>query len=221
MKTAKALETLGKLEEMTVLDPVVDTVRRAVRKVLHPSTFKDLLLGVPVGHPAHQVLVQLPTGAFACTVLLDAVTGTERAARVLIATGLAAVVSAVATGLAEWSDLHPQQQRVGLVHAGANVMATGCFALSLAARFSARGGEKSGHWLGSQRSETAASWADISPSGWLKASTMSSRCRTWYLPGEPPGTARRDPGERSTPAQTGTGALGGVEGRSHCTGHLR
>ncbi|GAA5225640.1 Rieske 2Fe-2S domain-containing protein [Paeniglutamicibacter antarcticus] len=142
MKTLKAVKTLGKLEEMTALDPVVDIVRRAVRKVLRPSTAKDLLHGVPMGHPAHPFLVQLPTGAFACAVLLDAVPGTERAARVLIATGLAAVVPAVATGLTDWSDLHPQQQRVGLVHAGANVLATGCFAMSLAARLSAREGGK-------------------------------------------------------------------------------
>src|SRR5262249_44708587 len=73
--------------------------------------------GVPFGQPAHPALVRLPLGCWTSAVLLDLFRGTERAAAVLIAAGVAGTVPAAATGLADWSALHQDQQRVGLVHA--------------------------------------------------------------------------------------------------------
>jgi len=67
-------------------------------------------------------------------VLLDLMPGTARASRLLIGAGLAGVLPATATGLADWSALHRHQQRVGLVHA----MAQGCATVIFAASFGLR-----------------------------------------------------------------------------------
>ena len=47
-------------------------VQRAVRSVPASSDVAELLHGVPLGHSAHPLLVQLPTGALAGAVLLGA-----------------------------------------------------------------------------------------------------------------------------------------------------
>src|SRR6185437_3859314 len=73
-------------------------------------------------------------------VLLDLFRGTDRAAAVLIAAGIAGTVPAAATGLADWSALHQDQQRVGLVHAICQAGAATLFLGSLAARAGGRPG---------------------------------------------------------------------------------
>src|SRR5579863_1262718 len=66
--------------------------------------------------------------------------GTERAAAVLIAAGIAGTAPSAATGLADWSALHRDQQRVGLVHAACQAGAATLFLGSLAARTGGRTG---------------------------------------------------------------------------------
>jgi nitrite reductase/ring-hydroxylating ferredoxin subunit len=56
----------------------------------------------------------------------------------LIGAGVAVTVPAAATGLADWSALHRDQQRVGLVHAVCQSGAAALFLGSLAARISGR-----------------------------------------------------------------------------------
>ena len=56
----------------------------------------------------------------------------------LIGAGVAVTVPAAATGLADWSALHRDQQRVGLVHAICQASAACMFLGSLAARASGR-----------------------------------------------------------------------------------
>ena len=51
---------------------------------------------------------------------------------------LLAPVPAAAAGLADWSSLHREQQRVGVVHAAANAGAMALFASSLLARTAGR-----------------------------------------------------------------------------------
>jgi nitrite reductase/ring-hydroxylating ferredoxin subunit/uncharacterized membrane protein len=96
------------------------------------------LHGVPFGQPAHPALVRLPLGCWTSAVLLDLFRGTDRAARMLIGAGVAVTVPAAATGLADWSALHRDQQRVGLVHAVCQSGAAALFLGSLAARISGR-----------------------------------------------------------------------------------
>jgi len=134
MKPLPALELVTRLEDAAWLDPLARKVRNAVKSAVRPRWLRDVLHGVPVGHPVHPLAVQVPLGAWLSAAVLDAVPGNEGAARVLIGLGtLSAVPSAVA-GFTDWSQLHPQQQRVGLVHAAANLAATGLYAASLVER---------------------------------------------------------------------------------------
>jgi nitrite reductase/ring-hydroxylating ferredoxin subunit len=89
--------------------------------------------------------VQVPIGAWTSAAVLDALPGTAAASGVLIGVGVAAAIPAAVSGLADWSQLHEQQKRVGLVHAAANVIAVGLYGASLFQR--ARGKTTSGKVL--------------------------------------------------------------------------
>jgi nitrite reductase/ring-hydroxylating ferredoxin subunit/uncharacterized membrane protein len=111
-----------------------------VVRTLPAGSRTDALHGVPFGQPAHPALVRLPLGCWTSAVILDLFRGTERAAAVLIAAGVAGTAPAAATGLADWSALHRDQQRVGLVHAVCQASAATLFLGSLAARAGGRTG---------------------------------------------------------------------------------
>lgn len=134
------------LENAAALDRVARPVRKRVRKLLGDGAVRNALHGVWLGHPLHPTLVQVAVGVFSSASLLDMGRGHERSARLLIATGLASSAPAVATGWADWAELHDQQQRVGLVHAASNVSGLTFYSLSLAARLA--GNEASGRRLG-------------------------------------------------------------------------
>ncbi|WP_045731158.1 Rieske 2Fe-2S domain-containing protein [Pseudarthrobacter chlorophenolicus] len=145
MKPLPALELVTRFEDAEWLDPVAKSVRKAVKKIIPPGWMRDVLHGVPVGHPVHPLAVQVPMGAWISAAVLDAVPGTEQAAKILVGVGaLSAVPSAVA-GFTDWTQLHPQQQRVGLVHAAANIAATTLYSASLVQR--AKGSHASGKVL--------------------------------------------------------------------------
>lgn len=122
------------MEHAHALDRPVGMLAVAVRRGLRPGRVKDVLHGVPLGHPAHPVLTDLPIGCWVSAAVLDLLPGTERASRLLISAGLAATLPTALTGLADWSALHPEQQRVGFVHAVTNAAATALYAGSVAAR---------------------------------------------------------------------------------------
>ena len=121
-----------------MLDAAVRGLSDSVVKALPAGPRTDALHGVPFGQPAHPALVRLPLGCWTSAVLLDLFRGSDRASRVLIGTGIAGTVPAVATGLADWSALHTGQQRVGLVHAACQAGAAVLFLGSLAARAGGR-----------------------------------------------------------------------------------
>jgi nitrite reductase/ring-hydroxylating ferredoxin subunit len=139
------LSALDALENATPLDPVADKISSVVHGVLSPRV-KDLLHGVWLGHALHPALVQLPVGAWTSAAVLDAFPAAGRTPDALIALGLAGLPAAVATGWTDWSDLHQQQKRVGLVHAASNVLAGTIYATSLVAR--RRGHRGRGRLLG-------------------------------------------------------------------------
>lgn len=136
--TAPGKHVMGRIEDARPLDPAVKAVRTVINKVLAPQAVRDVLHGVWFGHPLHPVLTDMPIGAWTSAAVLDLLPGTGPAAATLVATGCAAAVPAALTGWADWSQLHPQQQRVGLVHAVVNVAAIGLFSASLAARMQGR-----------------------------------------------------------------------------------
>ena len=129
-----------RVEQAHVLDPVVRRLSDAVVRALPAGPRTDALHGVPFGQPVHPALVRLPLGCWTSAVLLDLFRGTDRASGMLIGVGLAGTVPTAATGLADWSALHTDQQRVGLVHAVCQSCAAALFLGSLAARVGGRRG---------------------------------------------------------------------------------
>src|SRR4051812_35804316 len=134
MRELRILKPIAKLENAAFLDPVVNAVKRVVDVVVQPQDLRDALHGVPLGHPLHPVLVLVPTGAWTSSTLLDLVPGGERAARILVGFGLLSAAPTVLAGVTDWSRLHEQQMRVGVVHATANVTAVTLYTASLLAR---------------------------------------------------------------------------------------
>jgi nitrite reductase/ring-hydroxylating ferredoxin subunit/uncharacterized membrane protein len=127
------MQLISRLEQVSRLDRVVSAGQRAAW-LIRPGKLRDVLHGVWLGHPLHPVLVQVPVGAWLSASVLDLVRGDERAARLLVATGLIAAVPAALAGAADWSEQHEQQMRVGIVHAAGNVVALGLYGASLAPR---------------------------------------------------------------------------------------
>ncbi|MVZ99311.1 Rieske 2Fe-2S domain-containing protein [Actinomadura sp. LD22] len=136
-RLADATETL---ERARGLDRTIRVLSTAVRRTLRPGPLKDTLHGVPFGHPAHTPLTDVPIGCWMSSALLDLMPGTARASQTLVAAGLAGAVPTVLTGIADWSALHREQQRVGLVHASATATASMLYAASLTARYQGRDG---------------------------------------------------------------------------------
>lgn len=131
---AHPVDLVDNLEQATVLDGPIRTITNLVERVLRPGPLKDTLHGVPAGHPAHPPLTDLPVGCWVSAAVLDLMPGTERATKVLVAAGLAGMVPTALTGLADWSELHREQQRVGLIHAGSTATAGAFYLASLVAR---------------------------------------------------------------------------------------
>lgn len=128
----------GGLEQATALDPVVETVTGVADKVLPRGPVRDALHGVWLGHALHPLLVAGPIGMFSSALILDLTAGEsgKRAAQRLVGAGVLSVAPTAAAGLADWSELGAfhRPRRVGLVHAGSNVVATLIFTGSWLAR---------------------------------------------------------------------------------------
>jgi hypothetical protein len=124
---------------LSQLDPVAKKVGKLAREATKPRKLKELLSGSWLGHPVHPVLTDVTIGTLTSAVLLDWLGGDDSrpAARRLIAIGLLSATPTVASGASDWGDTEVADERVrriGLVHAGANVVASTLFAASYAAR---------------------------------------------------------------------------------------
>ncbi|WP_406474036.1 Rieske 2Fe-2S domain-containing protein [Streptomyces platensis] len=144
MSTAlvKSLDAPGRWEQ---LDTVIGPVQRVVRG-LPLGRFRDVLHGLPIGHPLHPALVQLPMGAWMSAAVLDTVPGTRRGARLLVGVGVLSAVPAAWAGWVDWAEQHEDQMRTGLVHAGSMALAIGLYARSWVHR--GRGSTARGKLLG-------------------------------------------------------------------------
>jgi nitrite reductase/ring-hydroxylating ferredoxin subunit/uncharacterized membrane protein len=138
MRELPIVKALAAVEDASALDPVVTRVQRVVDAVLAPQALRDLLHGVPAGHPLHPVMVLVPTGSWISAAVLDAMPGQERAARTLVGVGLLAVAPSALAGFADWAASHEQQKRVGLVHSAANLVATALYGASYVQRLRGR-----------------------------------------------------------------------------------
>ena len=125
-----------RLEEATALDGPVDALRPKVDALFGREPQGPVLRGEWLGHAIHPVLTDVVIGTWTSATLLDLFGGRDSAdaARRLVELGLLAVGPTAWTGWAEWSQLGPRDQRVGLVHAVSNATAIGLYAASWVAR---------------------------------------------------------------------------------------
>jgi uncharacterized membrane protein len=128
MSDSPLVRVVARIEAARGLDGAVGAIAPRVRRA--PQALLDLLHGKPLGHAAHPIAVLVPAGAWISASVLDLLPGSERAAQRLIGVGLLSVPPTAAAGLADWSVLTPAQQRVGLTHAAANVIASTLYAAS-------------------------------------------------------------------------------------------
>jgi nitrite reductase/ring-hydroxylating ferredoxin subunit/uncharacterized membrane protein len=124
------------LTRLEQLDQPAGAVAGAVVKAVGKGPLKDLLSGTPLGHPLHPLLTDVPIGAFTAAAALDLFGGesAQPGADKLVGLGLLSALPTAAAGAADWSDSYGPDQRVGAVHAVANVIGLGLYACSLRAR---------------------------------------------------------------------------------------
>jgi nitrite reductase/ring-hydroxylating ferredoxin subunit/uncharacterized membrane protein len=135
MHSVKALDApVEAIERAKVLDPTAQLVKKAIDAAVPNPEVRDALHGVWIGHALHPALILVPLGSWISASVLDFLPGRRDAARTLVGVGLLASVPTAAAGWADWSELHPQQQRTGLVHAAANAVGIGLQFLSWRAR---------------------------------------------------------------------------------------
>lgn len=142
-------KALDRLSEWTWLDSAAGVARDTVKRIL-PSPVRDVLHGTSwLGHPLHPALVQVPVGCWTAAGILDLLTprvnllrrsGMGAASTTLMVTGVAGALPAAVAGWTDFADLHEDQQRAGLVHAVANLTATGCYAAAAVQRLRGRRG---------------------------------------------------------------------------------
>ena len=135
-------EMATRIGRVEALDRMAGPLARAAHRVVPPGPVKDVLSGAPIGHPLHPALTDVPVGSFTAATILDLLGGrrSRDAVDALLALGIVSTLPTAAAGLADWSDTYGSDQRVGVVHALANVSALSLFTGSLAARRSGRAG---------------------------------------------------------------------------------
>lgn len=126
-------QDLETTEQLDRLDPGLWPIARAL---VSAPPVRDALQGRWLGHALHPLLTDLPIGAWTSATVLDFIGGADarRSAERLLAVGVLGAVPTAVTGLAEWTETSGRDRRVGLVHAGANIVALGLYATSLASR---------------------------------------------------------------------------------------
>ncbi|GII81246.1 hypothetical protein Sru01_62280 [Sphaerisporangium rufum] len=185
-----------RIEHLRAMDRVFTPLAKTIRRRLPPgSTLRDLLHGVPAGHPLHPVLATVSLGCFTATAVLDAIDADPRATKAVLVTGIAGAVPAAAAGATDWSVLHLEQQRVGFVHALVNAAALGLYSASLLARlagdhrtgkalaFAGLGAAGVGGYLGGHLAyRMAAGPTHAEPTTHLVPLGWHDLCRIWDLP---------------------------------------
>jgi uncharacterized membrane protein len=131
-----ALRLLEQLEQTSMLDALSKRIQAVVDCALPDGRPRQLLEGRPIGHALHPVLSDIPIGSWTSSVILDLLGGdsAQSGADLLIVIGLLAALPTAISGWTDWSRTDKKQQRVGLVHAVANISAVSLFALSLRER---------------------------------------------------------------------------------------
>lgn len=124
------------IEDASVLDKAVAFDRAVVRATARPRALRQLLHGVPFGHPIHPLMVQVPLGTWISAAVLDLLggKGNAKAATTLVGVGLASAGSASVAGYVDWAELGTKQLRTGWVHQAVNWVGISLYGLSWAQR---------------------------------------------------------------------------------------
>jgi uncharacterized membrane protein len=136
------------IEQASVLDKAVDLDRTVVNAFIRPRALRQLLHGVPFGHPIHPLMVQVPLGAWISAAVLDLIggKGNAKAAKTLVGVGVVSAGSASIAGYTDWSELNREQLRTGWVHQAVNWVGVTLYGLSWLQR--KRGNPGAGKLLG-------------------------------------------------------------------------
>lgn len=120
------------IEGAGVLDEAADFDRAVVRATARPRALRQLLHGVPFGHPIHPLMVQVPLGAWISAAVLDLLggRGNAKAAKTLVGVGLVSASSASVAGYVDWAELDREQLRTGWVHQAVNWVGISLYTLS-------------------------------------------------------------------------------------------
>lgn len=115
------------------------------------QTLKNALHGVPLGHPLHPAITDVPVGSWAVAATLDTLdlmgeSKYQAGADAAVMIGLVSAIPAALSGLTDWGETHSKPQRVGIVHGLLNMGAVALYAGSYAARKSNQ--RPLGRWLG-------------------------------------------------------------------------
>ncbi len=109
------------------LDAIAAPVARLAARATEPRAVKNALSGTWLGHQLHPLLTDVTIGAWVSASAIDVTGGTDGAgaARRLTALGILSAVPTAASGMSDWAETYGPDQRVGLVHAGANTVGLG------------------------------------------------------------------------------------------------
>lgn len=126
------------------LDGLADLIQPTLRSLLEGDgpgkrAVKDVLHGLPLGHPLHPPLTDVPIGAWSVAAIADLldVLGLKQFRATAdhgVAIGVVGALGAAVTGLADWSDTKDEPRRLGMLHALLNTGALSAYGLSLIAR---------------------------------------------------------------------------------------
>jgi nitrite reductase/ring-hydroxylating ferredoxin subunit/uncharacterized membrane protein len=135
MRPIRPLEkSTDAIEEAKALDGPARLMKKVVDAAVPSPAVRDALHGVWLGHALHPALILMPLGSWISASILDLLPGRRDAARTLVGLGVVTAAPTAAAGWADWADLHPRQQRIGLAHASANLVAVGLQLASWRAR---------------------------------------------------------------------------------------
>lgn len=114
------------IETRESLDKLNEVASGWVKTLTRRRAVKNTLSGTGLGHPLHPLLTDIPIGAWTMASALDLTAGrrTAEASRRLVALGILGAVPTIASGAADWSDTYGPEQRLGHVHAIANIAGT-------------------------------------------------------------------------------------------------
>lgn len=129
-----ARDLVDRVGRADALDVAVDRLRDLLGRV--PADVRGALQGRWLGHPLHPALTDVAIGCWTSATVVDLVGGRRgaRSATALVGLGVVAAAPTAAAGWADWTELPRRKQRVGIVHAVSNVLATIIYARSYGAR---------------------------------------------------------------------------------------